>query len=217
MRAITGVDPVTGRKLSAAERIAAGAMAAAGFIPVVGWAGRLAKGGKAIYATVKGVTTASKALDAYKTAKGMQILGKAEKGIYGLISGNGLAEGITGKDMFGNQLTEEQRKNSLLTGFSILGLGGAAAAIDKYGYKIPKAKFPFSKEHIKLLQDQANAALNKVKNKVGDFKVPTRIHSEVLVTSTGQKVPVFSIEMTPLKNKYPGAFLLRREIMLNII
>ncbi|TKG98195.1 transposase, partial [Peribacillus simplex] len=39
IRASTGVDPVTGRKLSDAERIAAGAMAAAGFIPVVGWAG----------------------------------------------------------------------------------------------------------------------------------------------------------------------------------
>ncbi|MFI8493634.1 pre-toxin TG domain-containing protein [Peribacillus butanolivorans] len=39
IRASTGVEPVTGRKLSEAERIAAGAMAAAGFIPVVAWAG----------------------------------------------------------------------------------------------------------------------------------------------------------------------------------
>ncbi|MDQ7860404.1 pre-toxin TG domain-containing protein [Peribacillus frigoritolerans] len=49
IRASTGVDPVTGRKLSDAERIAAGAMAAAGFIPVVGWAGRAIKGGSALY------------------------------------------------------------------------------------------------------------------------------------------------------------------------
>ncbi|WP_419884108.1 pre-toxin TG domain-containing protein [Peribacillus sp. B-H-3] len=35
MRATEGVDPVTHQKLTAAQRAA---MAAAGFIPVVGWA-----------------------------------------------------------------------------------------------------------------------------------------------------------------------------------
>ncbi|MFB7642540.1 pre-toxin TG domain-containing protein [Peribacillus butanolivorans] len=39
IRASTGVYPVTGRKLSEAERIAA-----AGFILVIGWAGRAIKG-----------------------------------------------------------------------------------------------------------------------------------------------------------------------------
>ncbi|MGE7602400.1 T7SS effector LXG polymorphic toxin [Peribacillus sp. NPDC097675] len=60
MRATTGIDPVTGRKLSKSERIAAGAMAAAGFIPVIGWAGKAAKGGSAVYKTAKGLSTADK-------------------------------------------------------------------------------------------------------------------------------------------------------------
>ena len=114
-RATEGVDPVTGRKLSEAERIVAGAMAAAGFIPVVGWVGRAAKGGKAIYSTVKTYNAASHALDAYKTSKSLSILEKSEMGIYGLVSANGMSEAVTGKDMFGNELTEEQRQNSLLT------------------------------------------------------------------------------------------------------
>jgi predicted ribonuclease toxin of YeeF-YezG toxin-antitoxin module len=36
-----GVDPITVEKLTARQRVAAGAMAAAGFIPIVGWAGRI--------------------------------------------------------------------------------------------------------------------------------------------------------------------------------
>ncbi len=56
-------------------------MAAAGFIPVVGWVGRAAKGGKAIYSTAKGMNAASYALDAYKTSKSMSILEKSEMGI----------------------------------------------------------------------------------------------------------------------------------------
>ncbi|MFS0813056.1 hypothetical protein [Peribacillus phoenicis] len=45
--------------MSDAERIAAGAMAAAGFIPVVGWAGRAIKGGSALYKTAKGLNAAN--------------------------------------------------------------------------------------------------------------------------------------------------------------
>ncbi len=96
-------------------------MAAAGFIPVVGWVGRAAKGGKAIYSTAKGMNAASHALDAYKTSKSLSILEKSEMGIYGLVAANGMSEAVTGKDMFGNELTEEQRQNSLLTA---LGIGG---------------------------------------------------------------------------------------------
>ena len=44
-------------------------MAAAGFIPIVGWAGRAFKGGKAIYKTGKGLIAADHALDAYKASK----------------------------------------------------------------------------------------------------------------------------------------------------
>ncbi|USK58759.1 ribonuclease YeeF family protein [Peribacillus asahii] len=129
-RAVEGVDPVTGRKLSEAERITAGAMAAAGFIPVVGWAGRAFKGGKAIYSTAKGMDAASTALNAYKTSNSLSILQKSEMGIYGLVSANGLSEAMLGKDMFGNELTDEQRQNSLLTALGIVGVAGAAKYVD---------------------------------------------------------------------------------------
>ncbi|MCD1162634.1 ADP-ribosyltransferase [Peribacillus frigoritolerans] len=144
IRASTGVDPVTGRKLSDAERIAAGAMAAAGFIPVVGWAGRAIKGGSALYKTAKGLNAADHALDAYKTTKGFSLLQKTEYGIYGLLAANGLGEAATGKDMFGNQLTEEQRQNGLLMALGIGGVAGAAKVADKVA---SGTKFvPYSKE-----------------------------------------------------------------------
>ncbi|WP_090990463.1 pre-toxin TG domain-containing protein [Bacillus sp. OV322] len=84
MRATEGVDPRTHTKLTTAQRTAAGAMALAGFIPIVGWAGRAAKGGVAIYRTAKVLNAADHALDAYKTTKGFAALQKTEKGIYAL-------------------------------------------------------------------------------------------------------------------------------------
>jgi len=122
-RAAEGVDPVTGEKLSTSQRVAAGAMAAAGFIPVVGWVGRAAKGGKAIYKTAKGLSAADHALDAYKSAKSFKVLEQTEKGLYGLVAANGLGEYMTGRDMFGNKISEEQRKASLVQAF-----GGAFGA-----------------------------------------------------------------------------------------
>ncbi|WP_350019373.1 T7SS effector LXG polymorphic toxin [Priestia flexa] len=135
-RAAEGVDPVTGRELSTSERVAAGAMAAAGFIPVVGWAGRAAKGGKAIYVTAKGVNAADHALDAYKTSKSFKALEQAEKGLYGLVAANGMYEFTTGKDMFGNAISEEQRQNSL---FQSLGIAGAGALSTRYAANMGQA------------------------------------------------------------------------------
>ena len=94
-------------------------MASAGLIPIVGWGGRLLKGGSVIYKTAKGMNAADQALDVYKTTKTFSNLEKAELGIYGLTSANGLSEYITGKDMFGNELTDIQRQRSLY--YSILG------------------------------------------------------------------------------------------------
>ncbi|MCM3030906.1 pre-toxin TG domain-containing protein [Niallia sp. MER 6] len=113
IRAKDGVDPVTGAKLTAGQRVAAGAMAAAGFIPIVGWAGRALKGGKGIYSATKAIHTADNALDAYKNVRTFTKLEQTEMGIYGLISANGLSEYLTGKDMFGNKLTDEQRQASI--------------------------------------------------------------------------------------------------------
>ncbi|MBD8138044.1 hypothetical protein IFR10_21330 [Bacillus sp. CFBP 13597] len=158
IRASTGVDPVTGRKLSDAERIAAGAMAAAGFIPVVGWAGRAIKGGSALYKMAKGLNAANHALDAYKTTKGFSLLQKTEYGIYGLLAANGLGEAATGKDMFGNQLTEEQRQNGLLMALGIGGVAGAAKVADKVA---SGTKFvPYSKEFAQKQVQKAQAIIN---------------------------------------------------------
>ncbi|MEC0494857.1 pre-toxin TG domain-containing protein [Bacillus glycinifermentans] len=52
-RATEGVDPVTGEKLTYGQRVAAGAMGSAGYIPVVGWLGKGAKGSKAYTACIK--------------------------------------------------------------------------------------------------------------------------------------------------------------------
>lgn len=93
-RATEGVDPVTEEKLSTAERVTAGAMSAAGFIPVVGWAGKAFKGGKAIYKTGKAAIAAEHALDAYKTGKSLDILKMTEMGAYGLVASNGFSEAV---------------------------------------------------------------------------------------------------------------------------
>ncbi|MYL47225.1 hypothetical protein GLV94_16390 [Virgibacillus halodenitrificans] len=130
-RAATGVDPVTGEELSEADRIKAATFAAAGFIPFVGWAGRAAKGGNAIYKTAKGVQAVDHSLDVYKNAKAFTTLQKTEYGIYGLASANGFSEYITGKDMFGNQLSEEKRNSSLTEALLVLGVGGAGAYVDR--------------------------------------------------------------------------------------
>ncbi|WP_319005762.1 HNH/ENDO VII family nuclease [Metabacillus niabensis] len=65
------------------------------------------------------MNSAEQALSVYKTTSTFSNLQKAELGIYGLASANGLSEYITGKDMFGNELTDVQRQSSLYN--SILG------------------------------------------------------------------------------------------------
>ncbi|MEN3816712.1 ribonuclease YeeF family protein [Bacillus velezensis] len=172
-RAAEGVDPVTGEKLSTAERVTAGAMAAAGFIPVVGWAGRAFKGGKAIYKTGKTVIAAEHALDAYKTGKSLDILKMTEMGAYGLVASNGFTEAVTGRDMFENKVSEEKRKQGALeAALSLVGAGALAKHVNK---GIPLAT------HSKV--QKANKTLEKVKQ----FKVPTnvRVYAERPVTPDG--------------------------------
>ena len=52
-------------------------------------------------------------MSTYKNVKAFSTLEKTEMGIYGLLSANGLSEYVTGKDMFGNELTDQQRQASL--------------------------------------------------------------------------------------------------------
>lgn len=126
-RAADGVDPVTHKKLSATQRVTAGAMAAAGFIPFVGWAGRAVKGGSVIYKTAKGMSAAHRAMALYQTPKAFKVLEQTEKGLYGLVLTNGMYEYTMGKDLLGNKLTKEEQQASLFQSLGIAG-GGLLAA-----------------------------------------------------------------------------------------
>ncbi|MGD7007016.1 pre-toxin TG domain-containing protein [Metabacillus sp. 84] len=229
VRATTGVDPVTGRKLSEAERVAAGAMAAAGFIPVVGWAGRAVKGGAAIVKTAKTMNAATHSLDAYKTTKGMEILSKTEKGIYGLYTGNSAWEFGTGTDMFGNKLTEEQRMNALWGGLTMGAAGGAAHIIDKGGLRKLADKAPYSTAYAKDYVAKAQNNMKQIGKQVGTkahqliketpgaakralaatgrelakVDVPVVVRREV-VTTTGESVKALSMESRKLEDVFGG-------------
>ncbi|MGY6591503.1 T7SS effector LXG polymorphic toxin [Bacillus velezensis] len=185
-RAAEGVDPVTGEKLSTAERVTAGAMAAAGFIPVVGWAGRAFKGGKAIYKTGKTVIAAEHALDAYKTGKSLDILKMTEMGAYGLVASNGFSEAVTGRDMFGNKVSEEKRKQGALE--AALSLVGAGALTKHVNKGIPLAKSPQASKVEKG---------KKILDQVKEFKVPTNVKIRVhkTVTPDGATFPIIHADV----------------------
>lgn len=185
-RAAEGVDPVTGEKLSTAERVTAGAMAAAGFIPVVGWAGRAFKGGKAIYKTGKTVMAAEHALDVYKTGKSLDILKMTEMGAYGLVASNGFSEAVTGRDMFGNKVSEEKRKQGALeAALSLVGAGALAKHVNK---GIPLAKSP---QAAKVEKGK------KILDQVKEFKVPTNVKIRVhkTVTPDGATFPIIHADV----------------------
>lgn len=126
-RAVEGVDPVTHTKLSTTQRVTAGAMAAAGFIPFVGWAGRAVKGASVVYKTAKSMSAAHHAMALYQTPKAFKALEQTEKGLYGLVLTNGMYEYTTGKDVLGNKLTKEQQQASLFQSFGIAA-GGVLAS-----------------------------------------------------------------------------------------
>jgi predicted ribonuclease toxin of YeeF-YezG toxin-antitoxin module len=116
LRAIKGIELETVQKLINAE-----CMAASTFIPIIGWGGRIAKGGEALYKTARGLEAAGQSLKAYDQAsQTLKVLSTSEKGINALLAGNGVIEASTGRDMFGKPLTEEQRKNSLLQGIMMM-------------------------------------------------------------------------------------------------
>ncbi|MDX2365889.1 T7SS effector LXG polymorphic toxin [Bacillus altitudinis] len=135
-RAATGVDPITGEELTAGQRVAAGGMAAAGYIPIVGWAGRIFKGGKAVYKTTQATSAAVRAVDIYKTSqKSFDALKISQKGLYGLTATNGFSEAITGRDMFGNKISKEQQEASMNAALGMLLPFGAKGFHGKMGVK----------------------------------------------------------------------------------
>ena len=173
-------------------------MAAAGFIPVIGWAGRVAKGGKAVYKTVKGLNAADHALDAYKSTKAMDILKQTETGLYGLTAANGLGEAVTGKDMFGNELTEEQRQTSLMTALGITGIAGAAKVADKMasGTKL----IPYSKEYVQSKVQKAQGSIKDMGKALGKVEVPTGVKVRTVADTTGNIYKNISVDKTTIKD-----------------
>ncbi|WP_255201839.1 T7SS effector LXG polymorphic toxin [Bacillus altitudinis] len=142
-RAATGVDPITGEELTAGQRVAAGGMAAAGYIPIVGWAGRIFKGGKAVYKTTQATSAAVRAVDIYKTSqKSFDALKTSQKGLYGLTATNGFSEAITGRDMFGNKVSKEQQEASMNAALGMLLPFGAKGFHGKMGIKGDKIEHP---------------------------------------------------------------------------
>ena len=173
-------------------------MAAARFIPVIGWAGRAAKGGNAVYKTVKGLNAADHALDAYKSTKAMDILKQTEAGLYGLSAANGLGEAVTGKDMFGNELTEEQRQTSLMTALGITGIAGAAKAADKMasGTKL----IPYSKEYVQNKVQKAQGTIKDMGKAIGKVEVPTGVKIRTVADTTGNTYKHISVDKTTIKD-----------------
>ena len=197
-RAATGVDPITGEKLTAGQRVAAGGMAAAGYIPIVGWAGRIFKGGKAVYKTTQATSAAVRAVDIYKTSqKSFDALKISQKGLYGLTATNGFSEAITGRDMFGNKVSKEQQEASMNAALAMLLPFGAKGFQGKMGVKeagkstdIPSVRNKeFNKWFDKLSVDEFEKAWNvpALRSKIEDrIRQPGGYHEWHLVARTPQ-------------------------------
>jgi predicted ribonuclease toxin of YeeF-YezG toxin-antitoxin module len=200
-RATEGVDPVTHKKLSATQRVTAGAMAAAGFIPFVGWAGRAVKGGSVVYKTAKGMSAAHRAMAIYQTPKAFKTLEQTEKGLYGLVLTNGMYEYTTGKDVLGNRLTKEQQQTSLFQAFGIAAGGVLASKVStqlvEKGAQVVTKKFSdmrnvvhtskvtqYGKDIHHAMRKMPAAGIDKAKkmyDAVLDTKVPRFLPQEVPV------------------------------------
>ncbi|MGM0967152.1 MAG: ribonuclease YeeF family protein [Bacillota bacterium] len=197
-RAATGIDPITGEKLTAGQRVAAGGMAAAGYIPIVGWAGRIFKGGKAVYKTTQATSAAVRAVDIYKTSqKSFDALKTSQKGLYGLTATNGFSEAITGRDMFGNKISKEQQEASVNAALAMLLPFGAKGFQGKMGVKgagkstdIPSVRNKeFNKWFDKLSVDEFEKAWNvpALRSKIEDrIRQPGGYHEWHLVARTPQ-------------------------------
>jgi len=200
-RAAEGVDPVTGEKLTDGQRVAAGGMAAAGYIPIIGWAGKIAKGGKAIYSTSKAMLAADKALEAYKTTKTFQGLKNAEKGLYGLAAANGFSETITGYDILGNKISDEQRQDSLNHALSMLGAYGLRGVNGRLNAKSSSTVGNgFNKNH----HETRSASLREIKRQLNIPKSQQPIDQKMvpLTDSNGKRIlnekkqPIMTRELT---------------------
>ncbi|MFJ7849955.1 HNH endonuclease signature motif containing protein [Peribacillus sp. NPDC097224] len=141
---------------------------------------------------------ADHALDAFKSTKAMDILKQTETGLYGLTAANGLGEAVTGKDMFGNELTEEQRQTSLMTALGITGIAGAAKVADKMANG---TKFiPYSKEFVQNQVQKAQGTIKDMGKALGKVEVPTGVKVREVADTTGNTYKSIGVDKTTMKD-----------------
>ncbi|VXB42535.1 Pre-toxin TG [Bacillus altitudinis] len=171
-RAATGVDSITGEELTSGQRVASGGTAVTGYIPIVGWAGRIFKGGKAVYKT-----TQARAVDIYKTSqKSFDALKTSQKGLYGLIATSGFSEAITSRDMFWNKISKEQQEASMNAALGMLLPFGAKGFHGKMG-SIQVCNKPIAWHANHLLATTANSPVKLVLQDFLSFKNEFKLES----------------------------------------
>ncbi|SFC78680.1 A nuclease family of the HNH/ENDO VII superfamily with conserved AHH [Bacillus sp. OV322] len=149
-----------------------------------------------IYRTAKVLNAADHTLDAYKTTKGFAALQKTEKGLYALAAANGMGEGITGRDFLGNKLTEEQKQQSLIQAFSILGLGAAGKFIGGKPANIPFNTY--SKQYDQATAKNAQNTLREIGKQTGKVDVPVGAKVLKMATNGPIQPKVLAIETKTL-------------------
>ncbi|MGY3314714.1 hypothetical protein ACV242_003210 [Peribacillus simplex] len=146
-----------------------------------------------------------------KRQKALASSRKTEYGIYGLLAANGLGEAATGKDMFGNQLTEEQRQNGLLMALGIGGVAGAAKVADKVasGTKFVPYSKEFAQKQVQKVQatitDIARSGKTTLKNigdELGKKEIPKRISVEQVSLAGGPTLRQVMMEKQTIKEAY---------------
>ena len=161
LRAEKGIDPVTGEKLTTTQRVAAGSMAAAGYIPVIGWFGKGIKGAKAIHNTARASNAAAHALDAYRSKEAMSFVSMGEKGIYGLIAANEAKGYLTGTDLLGEEVSEDSQ--GLNGGLSLAAIVGAGRLVRSGNVGVVSGRGVVNVNH--SIRTYRNADLNKLEKK----------------------------------------------------
>ncbi|MFD0048961.1 hypothetical protein ACFVHQ_06495 [Actinomycetes bacterium NPDC127524] len=91
-----------------------------------------------------------------------------------------MGEGITGRDFLGNKLTEEQKQQSLIQAFSILGLGAASKFIGGKPANIPFNTY--SKQYAQATAKNAQNTLREIGKQIGKVDVP--VGAKVLKMAT---------------------------------
>jgi hypothetical protein len=121
-------------------------------------------------------------------------------GIYGLVSANGFSEYITGKDMFGNELSEAQRQSSLLQ--SIIGPALIAAPfasqLAKNSKLIREQTLNKAHELATKTKAEANRFMEDVK---GGARILLNPHGNYAFSSNVPSIPVNVMDTSSVKKE----------------